>query len=552
MTPDIFLSYSREDQATAQRFAEGFAAQGFSIWWDVTLRSGEAYDQVTEEALRTAKAVVVLWSPRSVGSRWVRAEATVADQNKTLMPVTIEACRRPVMFELTQTADLSRWTGEAGDPAWRAFLADVRRFVETGATLRRLPPAASAVPIPAQHDRRPSIAVLPFINRSGREEDDVFADGVVEDLAAALSARPWMKVIASSATAAYRMSARDLRQIGRELGVRYLLEGNVRRVGDDLRVTAQLAETESGSILWTQKFDRPLAEITALQEDLATEVAAHLSVQVERVERDRALNNPRNGNIWEGRMRATPTLGKQTRSGWQAAVGDFKRTIATNPNYGGAYLQLAAAQGQLLHYVGDDPELVQAILDNVRQARALDPDHPGALAGCAAVLIDLGKLEDGLSLAERAVTMNPNLELARLTLGSVLLRLGRSNEALAELDAAERLAPDTIWAHFASVYRSVANLQAGRLDQAHEAADRALRLFASKDALIQSVLCFARLNRWDRARDALRRLRDTDPEISGELVERRVRGFYGGSTTADEYVAIVRKVWDDMPDEPSA
>jgi TolB-like protein len=549
MTPDIFLSYTREDQATAQRFAEGFEAQGFSVWWDVTLRSGEAYDKVTEAALRGAKAVVVLWSPRSVESRWVRAEATLADRHRTLVPARIEACDLPIMFELTQTADLCRWNGQAGDPAWRAFLTDVRRFVEAGAAPRRPPPTASAASAPAQQDMRPAIAVLPFVNRSDHEEDDVFADGMVEDVAAALSARPWIKVIASSATAAYRKRARDLRQIGQGLGVRYLLEGNVRRAGDALRVTAQLAETESGSILWTQKFARPLAQATALQEDLATEVAAHLSVQVERAERDRALKHPRNVSIWEGRMRATPTLGKQTRSGWEAAVADFKRAIETNPNYGGAHLQLAAAQGQLLHYVGDDPERVQEIVDNVRRARALDPDHPGALAGCAAVLIDLGKLEEGLSLAERAVAMNPDLELARLTLGSVLLRLGRSDEAVAELDAAERLAPDTPWAQFASVYRSVAHLQAGRLDQAQEAADRALRLFATKEALLQSVLCFARLNRWDRARDALRRLRDTDPEISAAFIERRVRGFYCGSNAVDEYVAIARKVWDETSSE---
>jgi hypothetical protein len=119
--PDIFLSYTREDQAAAQRFAEAFETQGLSVWWDVTLRSGEAYDQVTEEALRTAKAVVVLWSKKSVTSRWVRAEATLADRNRTLVPTRIEACDLPIMFELTQTADLSRWKGAANDPVWRAF-----------------------------------------------------------------------------------------------------------------------------------------------------------------------------------------------------------------------------------------------------------------------------------------------------------------------------------------------------------------------------------------------------------------------------------------------
>lgn len=125
--PDIFLSYSRDDQATARIFADAFVAEGFDVWWDTALRAGQAYDEVTEAALRSARAVVVLWSKRSVASRWVRSEATLGDRNGALMPAMIEDCERPVMFELTQTADLSHWRGAADDPAWLGFLDDVRR-----------------------------------------------------------------------------------------------------------------------------------------------------------------------------------------------------------------------------------------------------------------------------------------------------------------------------------------------------------------------------------------------------------------------------------------
>ncbi len=127
--PDIFLSYSREDQAAARRVALGLEAQGFSVWWDVTLRSGEDYDEVTEKALRHARAVIVLWSKQSVASRWVRTEATIALQSKTLMPVMIENCQRPIMFELTHTTDLSHWKGDASDPAWQTYVGDITRFI---------------------------------------------------------------------------------------------------------------------------------------------------------------------------------------------------------------------------------------------------------------------------------------------------------------------------------------------------------------------------------------------------------------------------------------
>src|SRR5215213_6891644 len=112
---DVFISHSREDAETARRFAETFQFAGLSVWWDDALRSGEAFDETIERALREAKAVVVLWSPSSVTSRWVRAEATLADRNHTLVPVTIEACQRPIIFELTHTVDLSRWQGNTED-----------------------------------------------------------------------------------------------------------------------------------------------------------------------------------------------------------------------------------------------------------------------------------------------------------------------------------------------------------------------------------------------------------------------------------------------------
>jgi TolB-like protein len=553
--PDIFLSYTREDQATAQRFAEGFEAQGITVWWDATLRSGEAYDTVTEEALKTAKAVVVLWSKRSVVSRWVRAEATLADRNRTLVPARIEACDLPIMFELTQTADLSHWKGEVHDPAWRAFFIDVRRFIETAGAAERPAPGASvkAAASPPAHSTSPSIAVLPFINRSGRVENDVFADGMVEDLTAALSLSPWMKVVAASATAIYRKGTKDLRQIGRDLGVRYLLEGNVRQVGDDLRVTAQLVEAESGGILWTQKFDRPLAEVSALQDDLVTEVAAHLGVQVQRVEVEHALQAPGDGGVRGAMLRVQSHLYDPTRSRWEAAIAEGRRAIEINPNDGVAYAQLAAWQGQLLHERGgDDPELAQELVDNIRRARALEPNNPAVLGRIAGALVGLRKLDDALALAERFVALTPRNDPAHYVLGSILARLGRSDEAIAELDAAERLAPNSIWAYRAAIFRSVAHLRAGRPDQALEAAERFIRLQPSTELLIQSMLCSAILNARNRAHDASRALRDMDPEISWAQIENLIRDYYDGSNAVEEHVAIARRLWDETSIEPGS
>lgn len=142
----IFLSYNRQDIEIAKMFSDAFESAGLTVWRDLTsLRVGDVYDIKTENALKAASAVVVLWSPRSVASDWVRAEAIVARRNNTLVPVMIEDCERPVMFEIVQTADLTNWRGQIDDMNWQTFLADVRQFVSKSAMNVNLPTTLPAV-----------------------------------------------------------------------------------------------------------------------------------------------------------------------------------------------------------------------------------------------------------------------------------------------------------------------------------------------------------------------------------------------------------------------
>ena len=127
--PDVFVSYNREDLPIAQRVVDGLVHEGINVWLDMELKAGENYDEITEERLRNAKAVVVLWSSRSVKSRWVRAEATIGQRKSTLVPAMIEECDRPVMFELVQTTDLSKWEGDRADPNWRKLVDVIRNRI---------------------------------------------------------------------------------------------------------------------------------------------------------------------------------------------------------------------------------------------------------------------------------------------------------------------------------------------------------------------------------------------------------------------------------------
>jgi hypothetical protein len=165
---DIFISYSREDRDRARTFADALASEGFHVWWDNALHSGETFDEVIERQLRAAKAVVVLWSPRSVTSRWVRAEATLADRRSKLAPVIIEACDRPIIFELTHTADLSHWTGDPTDHAWRVFVTDLHHLIGSTPAAAPAKPAEPPPKAPpsaptasaAELDRKPGASVF--------------------------------------------------------------------------------------------------------------------------------------------------------------------------------------------------------------------------------------------------------------------------------------------------------------------------------------------------------------------------------------------------------
>lgn len=555
---DIFLSYNREDQTRAKLFADAFEAQGFSVWWDVGLRTGEAYDQVTENALRSAKAVVVLWSKKSVDSRWVRAEATLADRNRTLLPCMIEPCERPIMFELTQTAELSHWRGEASDSAWRAFLADVFRFVAKGgpaSTAPAAPAAFRAEPLREGLQRaRPSIAVLPFTNRSSERADEVFAGGMVEDITGALSLGRGLKVIAQSATYAYRKNTSDLRTIGHELGAKYIMEGNVRRVGASLRVTAQLVEAENGAILWTQKFDRPLAELAELQEDLVNEVANHLGVQIQKVEMERALKKPGDITAWEAVMRSWAGYMRSTPESLGAALVEARRAVSLAPNYAIARGTLAMALAITFGNSGfRNQKLAEESLEHADAALALNPNHPAVLFQVVHSLGAAGRWADALPLAERAVELNPSLVDARQSLAMALNHFERYEEALVHLAEAERLAPRAFQQIFTLCHRCWAYYGMGRIDEAFHSVSEALRLDpANRFALMTRTVFLQALGRAEDAQIEIHKVRKLAPDEPLQFWIGLARGSYMAEPMFQSYSKHFTDAWNAAPIEGAA
>ncbi len=338
--PDIFLSYGHGDEATARRFAESFEREGFNVWWDASLRSGDAFDAAIEAALRSAKAVVVLWSTISVQSRWVRTEATLAERNKTLMPVMIELCDRPIMFELMHTTDLCHWNGDPGDVVWQTYLSGLRRLIEAGGRspdstaenrqpITRVKDTASAID---SAERLPSIAVLSFANLSGDKEQEYFSDGLAEEIINALAKIPRLKVIARTSAFAFKGQNTDIRRIAETLGVANVLEGSVRRSGNRIRVTAQLISATDGTHLWSERYDREMADVFSVQDEISAAIIEALQIRLSPQVAAKPRYTPKLP-AYEALLKARHFHWKVTAESMDQAKPFYEQAIALDPQF---------------------------------------------------------------------------------------------------------------------------------------------------------------------------------------------------------------------------
>jgi len=450
--PDIFLSYNREDLARAKQFAEGFERAGFSVWWDVTLRSGENYDEVTEAALRSARAVVVLWSKRSVVSRWVRAEATLADRNRTLMPAMIEPCDRPIMFELTQTAELSHWHGDESDSAWCAFIDDLRRFLG-----KEIPAEAHVRQDEPEAEERPVVLVLPFVNRSGEAEQEYFSDGVSEDIITDLGRICSVDVISRNTAFAYKGRIATSAELASTLGVSHILEGSVRKVGERVRITAQLLDAQDDVAVWTDRFDRQLDDIFALQDEISESVVKALKLTL--LPRDqRALDrrDTTNGEAYELFLLARQFERTGSERMKPLIVRLCEKAVELDPGFARAWALMGDTRAELVQRSIPGFTIADAKA-NAERAVELAPQLPESHAALADVILRCElDLDAAAKPTEVALGLDPDCYEANVTAGYIAIGQKRYEDAVRYLEKAIEIEPDA--------YRP-----AGMVDQAYEA-----------------------------------------------------------------------------------
>jgi len=469
---DVFVSYKRENLAAVGRLVEGLRAEGVGVWWDQDIAPNAAWEATIEQQLEVAKLVIVAWSPAAVASENVKAEARWARQQGRLLQVFVEACEPPLFFGERQGVDLKHWSGAASDASFRSVLEAVRNGLVRGPALTAEelspPQGIVAAHIPVL-PIKPSIAVLPFANLSGDPEQDYFADGMVTEITTALSRFRSIFVIASGSGLSFKEKGRSPRDIARELGVRYVLEGSVRKAGGHVRISVQLIDAD-GAQLWADRFDDTLEDIFALQDRVALSVAGRIEPTLRDAETRRVSARPTESmGSHDLYLRAFSLVRTYVKADVVKALSLAERAIQLDAGYGAA-LGIAAECRLFIYLYGwaDDPDDNRRQgIDVARRALKVAGDDAQVLAIAAGVVAYLERdPEAAMPLLDRATSLNPGSSFAWYISGSVRLFAGETEVGVEHLEMSMRVDPLGQHRTLRTILMGWARLQQGRFEEA--------------------------------------------------------------------------------------
>jgi adenylate cyclase len=538
---DIFISYSKGSKAQTQQLADELRAKGFTVWYDTSLVPGDSFRNVITSELAQARAAIVIWTAASVKSDWVCAEASRARARGILIPVRVDDVRShdiPLPFDSLHTELLSN------RPAIDAALAKlgVTPTIGTKDELSAQPPSIDELAGPALAlPDKPSIAVMPFTNMSGDPEQEYFADGMVEEIITALSRFKWLFVIARNSSFTFKGKAVDVKEVGRRLGVRYVLEGSVRKASGKVRITGQLIDAVTGTHIWADRFERDLTDIFALQDEVTVAVVSAIQPKLFQTEIAMATRRrPENLTAYDCYLRAMQQFYLTTREGLAEAIKLAHRALELDPRFGlVAALAGSCHMQNVLFGFAIDPQFERK--EAVRLAGlalSLDDGDPETLARAALVSAYMvGDCEGEIEMADQAVALNPNLFAAWNARGHVYRIAGLPEEAVRSFERAMRVSPVDPRLHLMFGGMAQALIELGRFDEVIVAGKKAQRqnpLYPSAYGCLTSA--FAHLGRDAEAREAAARLLEVDPAFTISAWIAR-----GGQTNAKLLIEGLRK-----------
>jgi adenylate cyclase len=364
---------------------------------------------------------------------------------------------------------------DLGDQTLKNISEPVRAYVLRAVSVENLGDADAAFTVPG-FSGRPAIAVLPFDNLSGDPDQEYFADGIAEDLITRLAAGRLFPVIARNSSFVYKGHAVDVKRVSRELGVRYVVEGSVRRAGDRVRITAQVIDATTGHHVWAERHDRELRDIFALQDEITDAILGSLQPALQRVEERRALQKaPASLDAWECCQRASWHLDKSEPE-YESGVSWCRRALELDPQCTMALATLAYAHciAATYQWTGSQGESIRLATESAERAVAFDADNPVALTALGMALFLRGEYERARAVISRALEVNPSHAPAHLVLGNILTVSGSPDEAIATAERGLRLSPnDTMtWGYWFAI--ALAHFSAGRYAEAVEFVRRSI------------------------------------------------------------------------------
>jgi len=376
---------------------------------------------------------------------------------------------------------------------------------------------------------KPSIAVLPFANLSDDEEQEYFSDGVAEDIITALSKFRWFFVIARNSSFAYKGRQVGTRQIGHELGVRYVLDGSVRRAGNRVRISAQLEEAATGKQIWAERYDRPLVDIFELQDEMTSAISGACGHELADAEQQRATRTePGHLGAWDLYLKGMWHLWRWADHDLEVAETLLGKAIKTDPSLACAHAGLAYLSYLLVQSgVSDDPErdIAQGL---VAAETAIQLDEKDAFAHFSLGRIHMMRVDGKSAMGEieRALELNPNLAPASYAMGYLLSMLERENEAISYLDRALRLSPSDQLGWAVEFIKALALQSLGHLDETEKLFEKICRYPANQHwPFTGKAALMAELGQMEEAEKALKIALERRPELSVTFVDKTLPQF---------------------------
>lgn len=487
---DIFLSYKREDRARAEPIVAALRASGRTVWWDEGLNPRQAWDATIEQEIAAAASVIVLWSPRSVASDWVRTEAHYAQNHSKLVPVVIEPCTIPLAFMLKQTVDLTHWHGPANDPAWCKLIdwldtqgpaTDAPRLLDRRGHmprwLRRRMLIVVTILIAVvltgvfffrskpEHGGAPSIRVAAFDTPRGDQAAASFSQGLAADLAQIVtSGGSKLRVFDAASQGAAATNAAD-----------FTLNGSARSDAGKLHATLTLNSAADGAIIWSTSLTRPVAEADAMHHEAEVRMGAVFVCALDETARDRSIVSLDALKVYLQACEAEPD-------------GDALHTrkllqdvTALAPNFAQGWATLAEWNGFIVGMDGDDvPAARKQALDAAARALAIDPRNSAAWVARGMTRTQISEWPEAQADLTQALALNPDDPIGNYFYASNLLNVGRTSEALdyamRGANSGPQFAPKT-W----QVIVTLADLD--RVDEAQAMLATALKTWPDNDDL---------------------------------------------------------------------